>query len=253
MTKIFFAVCLFLASVGAFAAAPNCAEFFESDTRKPIFVEDIDLPHYKINGDYLRVNELASDYDPSDLYIGFTSGGDSHAYMIYRGLRYDPGLRTLGNRSKVRRSDLVNNGMIVRLQDIPEDLVKTLVDNLLSIKNKEKSEMPLSCARGVCNHIREIGVAVNGFNLTPGQLLRNLLTKKVKMSDGRPLRVSLYLVNANDLKKETEYLMQADSRVVKHALFWTTAQLGVLSLIGGGLYLVGDGLYYVGSQVMTLF
>lgn len=215
-------------------AATLCEGFYNGTLRSTRYLgREITYQEVRVKKEwnkFIEPKEAISDYQISDLIVGFT--GD-HVYLFYQGKRYDPGMHIAGRTSKIRNSDYLSPGILLRFKNFPHNSGEKLLRNLLA----RDGERPTSCAAGICNLLRESDIDLQGFNVLPSHLIRNTIKGGLSTFDGEKLVAEIYLLNAVEFAEQMQLNRQGELGVAKAILVPILAVVGAAAALGNGLIL----------------
>jgi len=143
--------------------------------------------------------EIFSDYNKNDVYIGMVNG---HAYLVAGGFRYDGGLGIMNHSAKIRSKSYLSSGVIFRLKNLPEESLTHLISML------EQNQKPLSptCSGGVCNFLSKAGIKKPGLNrLLPSRLILELLTHGLSLEDGSKVKMDISVIDRKSIEQDIIY------------------------------------------------
>lgn len=199
---IFVRVCFILViTFPVFSHAFQCVDLFSVVSVK---VESSDGLIYraiqhsaKENG--FKPQELFPDYNPTDIYLGFTAG---HVYVSAGGHRYDGGMALNGHIAKIRKGNWLSPGIIVRITNVPEPIFESLVERMV---NKRKP-VSVTCSAGSCSLLRKSGIDTTILgSFVPSQLFSHIAKNGIRLRSGGKVSIDFTVVNVSNIERSIVY------------------------------------------------
>lgn len=163
----------------------------------------------------------------SDLFVGFLNG---HPYVVAGNQRFDG--NSFFKASKTLSSPALHEGIVVRVRD------KQIKDNLERYLEKKTPLRELNCVVGACKVLRQGGdmrfQKGNVSFYTPQNLLRALVTKPIKGSNGENPPIEIFVIGSGNVDNQIALMKEVSLREGASLAQMVAGTLAITGIVGYG-------------------